>query len=109
MKRWICISRGMGVALLIVGSLISMEVPSVASPVQLLSARDSSVALPAVGNGNSVAPVVSPDGRFVLFSSSASDLVPGDNGQLGPDLFLRDRASNTTALVSANLSGTGGG
>jgi Tol biopolymer transport system component len=44
-----------------------------------------------------------------LFSSSADDLVSGDNGQLGLDVFLRDRASNTTVLVSANFNGTGGG
>ena len=52
---------------------------------------------------------ISADGRFVLFSSSANNLVPGDNSQLGLDIFLRDRASNTTVLVSANFSGTGGG
>ena len=60
-------------------------------------------------NGDSVAPWISADGRFVLFSSSASDLVPDDNNQLGVDVFLRDRASNTTVLVSANFSGAGGG
>src|SRR5689334_6470697 len=44
---------------------------------------------PAVGNGSSTAPKVSADGRFVLFTSSANDLVPGDNGYLGLDVFLR--------------------
>jgi hypothetical protein len=45
----------------------------------------------------------------VLFLSSANDLVIGDNNQAGTDLFLRDRTSNTTVLVSANYLGTGGG
>ena len=84
----------------------------VASPLpadQLVSVRNAAVKAPAGGNGDSVAPLISPDGRFVLFSSSADNLVAGDNSQLGLDLFLRDRSSNLTWLISANLSGTGGG
>ena len=76
---------------------------------QAVSSRNPNLPLPAGGNADSVSPVISADGRFVLFSSSANNLVPGDNGRLGLDIFLRDRASNTTALVSANFSGTGGG
>ena len=92
-----------------VGGILVTASSLYAGPVQLLSARNSSVALPAGGNGNSVAPAMTADGRFVVFSSSASDLVPGDNGQLCLDVFVRDRASNTTVLVSANCNGTGGG
>src|SRR5689334_4892864 len=58
------------------------------------------------GQANSISthPVVSPDGRFVLFDSSASNLVPLDaNGW--QDVFLRDRLGGTTLLVSV---GTGG-
>lgn len=76
---------------------------------QIVSVRPAAVTPPAAGNGDSVAPIISPDGRFVLFSSSANNLVAGDNNRLGLDLFLRDRASNMTCLVSANLTGTGGG
>ncbi len=79
-----------------------------ASP-QLLSARNLAVPLPAVGNGNSVAPGASPDGRFVVFSSSANDLVTNGNSLFILNVFLRDRASRTTTLVSAKLGGTGGG
>lgn len=71
--------------------------------------RDAAVTLPAGGNGDSVGASVSPDGRFVVFTSAASDLVPGDNRQFNTDVYLRDRASNTTTLVSVNLAGTGGG
>ena len=49
-----------------------------------------------------------PDGRFVLFSSHAVDLVTNDNGYIGQNVFLCDRSSNTLTLVSANYSGTGG-
>jgi Tol biopolymer transport system component len=83
--------------------------PADAVPVQLLSARNPSVPLPAGGDGNSAAPVLSPNGRFVVFSSMANDLVPGGNSVSALNVFLRDRAGNTTVLVSGNLNGTGGG
>src|SRR5215469_10763952 len=71
--------------------LVGIEVTTSAVPLQLLSARNPLNPLPAGGDGNSVTPVISADGRFVLFSSSANDLVPGDNGQIRLDVFLRDR------------------
>jgi WD40-like Beta Propeller Repeat len=82
---------------------------SKADLLQSVSVRNSSLSLPSVGNSDSVAPQISADGRFVLFSSSANNLVSGDNGQFGLDLFLRDRASNATILVSDNFTDTGGG
>jgi Tol biopolymer transport system component len=83
--------------------------PTKAVPVQLLSARNPSVPLPAGGNDNSVAPSLSPDGRFVVFTSTANDLVPGGNSQSVLNVFLRDRNYNTTVLASAKAGGNGGG
>ena len=80
-----------------------------AASVHPVSGRNPSVVLPAGGNGNSVAPSLSPDGRYVVFSSSAIDLVPGENSQPRLDVFLRDRLWNTTTLVSGNFSAAGGG
>jgi RHS repeat-associated protein len=60
------------------------------------------------GNGSSINPVLSADGRFVAFTSSASDLVPNDTNN-GSDIFVRDLQTNTTALVSINRFGTGPG
>ena len=58
----------------------------------------------AQGNGDSGAGQISADGRFVCFSSEASNLVPGDlNGVR--DVFVRDRLNGTTALVSVGLAG----
>ncbi len=48
--------------------------------------------------------VVSPDGRFVVFSSLADNLVPNDqNG--ARDVFLRDRQTSQTVLVSVSSTG----
>jgi Tol biopolymer transport system component len=55
------------------------------------------------GNGQSVWPSISADGRYVVFTSSASNLVPGDtNGQ--PDVFVRDRTRGTTTRISVSSS-----
>ncbi|MBK7645329.1 MAG: hypothetical protein IPJ19_20215 [Planctomycetes bacterium] len=56
------------------------------------------------GNGASLANGISADGRFVLFESLASNLVPGDiNGR--SDIFVRDRLLGTTELVSVSSAG----
>jgi Tol biopolymer transport system component len=44
-------------------------------------------------------PAVNADGRFVAFSSSASNLVPGDDDGAS-DVFVRDRQAGTTESVS---------
>ena len=43
------------------------------------------------GNG-SRAPAISPDGRFIVFESPATNLVPGDNNLMW-DVFMRDRGT----------------
>ena len=48
---------------------------------------------------------ISDDGRFVAFSSSATNLVAGDVVDDQPDLYLRDRASASTILLSTEAQG----
>lgn len=86
-----------------------------AAPFQLVSKRGASPA-PAGGSGDSWGAIISPDGRFLLFASTANNLVLTTNGTALPipgaprlNVFLRDRTNNTTTLVSANVAGTGGG
>ena len=65
------------------------------------------VSLTSAGGGaneSSADPHVSADGRFVVFVSAASNLVPGDSNGL-PDVFLRDRQLGVTTLVSEPSSG----
>lgn len=58
-------------------------------------------------NGGSSEPNLSADGRYVVFSSSASDLVAGDtNGQ--SDVFVRDLVAGTTRLVTPGANGFSG-
>lgn len=82
---------------------------SCAVATELASHRVFNNAQPVSGNDNSVAPQITPDGRFVLFSSAANNLVEGDNSQIGLDVFRRDCASNLMVLVSQQVGGVGGG
>jgi hypothetical protein len=48
---------------------------------------------------------ISADNRYVVFASASDQLVPGDtNGH--QDIFVRDRQSGTTTLVSRAADGT---
>ncbi len=59
------------------------------------------------GNGESIFPSLSADGRFVVFSSNASNLVSEDtNGR--NDIFVHDRYMETTTCVSIAIDGTKG-
>ena len=59
----------------------------------------------AQGSGDSISPTISADGRYVAFSSSASDLVPADTNGL-PDIFVHDRQTGQTERVSVHSNGT---
>jgi hypothetical protein len=60
----------------------------------------------AQANGFSFSPAISADGRFVAFTSDASDLAAGD--ATGTDIFVHDRRTGQTSLVSADRTGVGG-
>jgi Ca2+-binding RTX toxin-like protein len=59
------------------------------------------------GNEDFYTPFISADGRFVTFSSEASNLVPGDTND-SEDIFVRDLATNTTTRVSVDSAGNQG-
>lgn len=63
------------------------------------------------GNGSSRRPMLSFDGRFVVFESAATNLIAGDdNGAI--DLFVHDRETGTTVRIAesghnGSISGDG--
>ena len=89
-------------------ALGALTLPGWADGMRLVSNTAGNANRPAGGNGPSVSPQITPDGRFILFASGASDLVTNRTDSFALNLFLRDRASNATVLVSANGSGAGG-
>ena len=58
----------------------------------------------AEANGMSSTPAISNDGRIIVFSSDASNLVPGDTNNIA-DVFARDRITGEVRRVSVSSSG----
>ncbi|MEZ4326487.1 MAG: hypothetical protein R3B40_14835 [Polyangiales bacterium] len=48
-------------------------------------------------------PAISDDGRYVVFASAATNLVPGDTNGV-TDVFVRDRVASTTTRVSVSTA-----
>jgi hypothetical protein len=94
---------------------LSASWTALAAPFQIISARDSAQSAPAGGSSDSWLPLITPDGRYVLFASTANNLVLISNAPLptvipaAMNVYLRDRSNAITSLVSVNLAGTGGG
>jgi Tol biopolymer transport system component len=59
------------------------------------------------GNGNSTGTSISADGRYVVFTSFASNLVGGDTNNSG-DVFVHDREAGQTTRVSIASNGVQG-
>jgi Tol biopolymer transport system component len=55
-------------------------------------------------NGNSYVPSISADGRYVSFTSEASNLVTGDTNNY-PDVFVKDVRTGQTTRVSVSSTG----
>jgi Tol biopolymer transport system component len=75
-----------------------------AGTTQAVSLRDG---VNVTGNDNSYSPVISPDGRYAVFESIATDLVP--NEPAGANLFLRDLQAKRTFLLGPGAAGAEGG
>jgi Tol biopolymer transport system component len=60
----------------------------------------------ADGGGDSRDPAISADGRFVAFSSTAMNLSAAD-GDASPHVYVRDRGTSTTTLVSRATGAAG--
>lgn len=75
-----------------------------AAPATTLESVSSS---DAPANNIAAIPVVTPNGRWVAFSSYATNLAPGATGGAG-NIYLRDRQTGVTQLVSAGPGGQEG-
>lgn len=62
----------------------------------------------AVGNDSSLNGRISDDGRFVVFDSQSTNLIVPDANGISPDVFLHDRQTGLTTLVSRSSAGVQG-
>src|SRR5438132_451471 len=101
-ERWMTGSRMVAAVGLLSGVLALLATPTGAS-----AGATERVSVNSAGNevhGSSARPALSADGRFVAFTSLATNLVPGDtNGTW--DVFIRDRQTGTTERVSVDSAG----
>ena len=56
------------------------------------------------GDGESSTPTISGDGRYLVYASSATNLVAGDSNQVA-DIFLHDRTTGETRRASVSSAG----
>ncbi len=83
-------------ALLLIGGLLSTALTQAqVESIELISVGP----LNAAADSDSAEPRVSADGRFVVFSSSATNLVVDDRNGIG-DVFFLDRQTATLELIS---------
>ena len=57
------------------------------------------------GNGSSMAPDISADGRYIVFDSSAYNLAPWDAYDNRRDVFLYDRQTSSTIKITTSSEG----
>jgi Tol biopolymer transport system component len=101
-------SEGSGTIVALQGEAVDSEIftilpaPRIA-PFEIISSTSEGVQANA-NNATSEFPDLSDDGRLVLFNSFASNLVAGD-GNNASDVFLKDRLTGETELISVGLSG----
>jgi Tol biopolymer transport system component len=69
--------------------------------VKLASSNSSGTA----GNGGSWDPQITPDGRFVVFQSWSTNLIPGVSGA---QIYVKDLLTGQVRLASSNSSGNAG-
>lgn len=94
------VRQTVALAMAISSALVAVPATAIAGSTERVSVSSDEVQ----GNGDTSTTVISGDGRYVIFPSTASNLVAGDtNGK--PDIFRRDRQTGTTTLVSVGMSG----
>ncbi|HEX5221085.1 MAG TPA: hypothetical protein VFZ59_16090 [Verrucomicrobiae bacterium] len=108
------IRKGLGQSTLLLLLFVFLNGAASATPLQLVSKFGHPG--PAGGSGDSCLPVLSSDGRLVLFASTANNLVLSSNGLPIPSLvpvpfnvYLRDRSNQVTSLVSVGTNQIAGG
>ena len=70
--------------------------------------RASSTSTGAIANGDSSEASISGDGRFIAFTSTATNLATNDANGAAFDVYVKDLATGAVQLVSADAAGQGG-
>lgn len=86
--------------LVLSGSAQALDLPQGGGPIARVSVSSGG----EQGNGDAWGSAISDDGRYVVFSSMATNLVMNDTNGV-EDIFIHDRATGITERVSVNSTG----
>lgn len=92
------------VSMFVLGINVPWAKAVVSTNYELVSQRPAGSAYTAGASLRGSSHSVSGDGRYILFTSTANDLVSGDTNNL-EDVFVRDTITNTTTRVNVSSSG----
>jgi hypothetical protein len=98
---------GLFYSAILAGCAKPTDAPMLVTPM-LVTERVSVASDGTQANGASILPALSVDGRFVVFASYATNLVVGDTNGGVIDIFVHDRKTGQTQLVSIASDGTHG-
>ncbi|GID95219.1 hypothetical protein Adi01nite_46310 [Amorphoplanes digitatis] len=85
-------------------TVVQVAGPAAAAAPSLRTERVSVSSTGAQGDASTIVGDLSSNGRYVVFDSDSSGLVPGDTNETG-DVFLRDRQTDTTTRLSVSAAG----
>ena len=85
--------------------LFSLLLVLALSPIFAFSVQNVENLTPGANNASNL-PSISPDGRYVAFGSTASNLTDFDTEGM-PNIFVRDTQEDTTVIVSVGLADEG--
>jgi len=101
--RYVAFSSGQKLSIHDTNSSVDVYIRDIVTNKTLLASID--LAGRAAGKvDTSLTPLLTPDGRYVVFGSNANDLVSNDTDDKR-DIFIRDLSTNTTKLITANKTG----
>lgn len=92
-------------SLVAAGLLLTQALPLFGQATERISISPNRLSGRLPGNGYSGSPSISADGRYVAFTSRASNLVPNDTN-FNTDAFVFDRQTGTLTRVSTAADGT---
>lgn len=96
---------GDGIAIGQTNAVLSIFDDETSASGTLQAASAAAKNLTSTSDAGSIAPSLSADGRYVAFQSASSNVLAGDFNSV-PDVFLYDRVTRNTTLVSHSLGST---
>ena len=101
LQRWISVG--------LLTLLLGLSATATSASIELISRIEGEPPVVSGPNGASLPSSISADGRYVVFSSTATNLAAEDTNGETRDVFVYDRVNDTIEVVSAGANASAGG